>query len=239
MRPGIRRHCCVLDGLASNAWARDIAGELSVDAVVQYLHFWNAIHDVQPASDQECFRWKWTASRKFTARSAYLAFFEGSTIMPGAPQIWHSFAPLKFRLHAWFALRDRCWTADRRLRRGLVSHTLCPLCLIENETMEHLTMRCSYAAAVWGGLNTRLGVSLPAPGTQRSLAIRWLSAVHSLPNADQKTANSLILLVLRALWLERNARVIEGIALPWARVLDAIIDEWRLWATCRCRPRRE
>jgi hypothetical protein len=26
------------------------------------------------------------------------------------------------------ALRGRCWTADRRLRHGLLSHTLCPLC---------------------------------------------------------------------------------------------------------------
>ena len=239
VRPAVRRSRLVADGLANNAWARDIEGELTVDAVVQYLHLWAAVHAVQRTGHQDEFRWKWTASGKFSARSAYRAFFAGSTIMPGAPQIWHSFAPLKVRLHAWFALRDRCWTADRRLWRGLASHTLCPLCLIEDENMEHLTVRCSYAAAVWSGLNSRLGVSLPVPDAQSSLASWWPGAVQPLRSKDQKTANSLIMLVLRSLWLERNARVFENQALPWGRVLDAIVDEWRMWVMSRCRPSRE
>ena len=229
----------VMDGLEENAWARDIEGELSVDAVVQYLYLWDAVHAVQRVGDQDQFRWKWTASGKFSARSAYLVFFEGSMVLLGAPQVWHSFAPLKFRLHAWFALRDRCWTADRRLRRGLVSHTLCPLCLTEDETMEHLALRCTYAGAIWAGLNARLGVSLPVSDATSSLATWWPAAVQPLSSKDQKTANSLVMLVLRSLWLERNARVFERNAMPWGRVLDLIIEDWSLWASCRCRPSRE
>ena len=84
------------------------------DSVGVYLHICSGLGEVRRqrgvdgASDQDCFEWRWTASRKFSARTAYLAFFEGSTVMPGAPQVWHSFAPLKVRLHAWFTLRDRC-----------------------------------------------------------------------------------------------------------------------------------
>ena len=239
VRPGIRRKRLVIEGIADNAWARDISGELTIDAVVQYLHLWDAVRAVQRRGIQDQFEWRWTASGKFSARTAYRAFFEGSTIMPDAPQVWHSFAPLKVKLHAWLALRDRCWTADRRLRRGLVSHTLCPLCSLEDETMEHLTVRCSFAGAIWAGLNTKLGVALPLPDAHSSLALWWPTAVQHLSSKDQKAANSLIMLALRAIWLERNARVFENKALPVGRVLEAIVEEWRLWATCRCRPTRE
>ena len=176
-----------------------------MEVVVQYLHLWDAVCMVQFDGDHDRFEWRWTASRKFSARTAYLAFFEGSTVMPGAPQVWHSFAPLKVRLHAWFSLRDRCGTADRRLRHGLVSHTLCPLCIAEAETVEHLTMRCSYAATVWAGITVRLGVALPLPDANSSMAIWWPAAVQSLSKKDEKIANSLIMLTTRAIWLERNA----------------------------------
>jgi hypothetical protein len=58
--------------------------------------------------------------------------------------MWHSFAQLKYKMHAWLALRRRYWTADRRLRRGLASHTLCPLCAAANETLDHLSLHCSF-----------------------------------------------------------------------------------------------
>jgi hypothetical protein len=41
------------------------------------------------------FTWKWTANGQFSTRSAYRAFFNSSTVLPGAAQLWHSFAPFK------------------------------------------------------------------------------------------------------------------------------------------------
>ena len=35
VRPGLRRRRTVGEGLVNDAWARDVAGELSIDAVVQ------------------------------------------------------------------------------------------------------------------------------------------------------------------------------------------------------------
>jgi hypothetical protein len=42
----LRRRRTVHDGLAGNSWTGDISGELSVDAVVQYVRLWAAIQDV-------------------------------------------------------------------------------------------------------------------------------------------------------------------------------------------------
>jgi hypothetical protein len=46
VRPAVRRKLTVAEGVTENAWARDISGELTVEAVADYLRLWSAIHDV-------------------------------------------------------------------------------------------------------------------------------------------------------------------------------------------------
>ncbi|KAM0885378.1 hypothetical protein ACQ4PT_030381 [Festuca glaucescens] len=118
VRPSCIKRRTVRDAVLLNAWALDITGELTVDAVVQYLKLWSAVASVQLGVGEDTFRWKWTADGVFSVRLAYRAFFHGTTALPGAAHVWHSFAPFKHRFHAWLSLRRRCWTADRRLRRG-------------------------------------------------------------------------------------------------------------------------
>jgi hypothetical protein len=43
VRPGIKRSRTVQQGLPDAAWVRDIAGELSVNALVQFLNLWTAL----------------------------------------------------------------------------------------------------------------------------------------------------------------------------------------------------
>ncbi|KAM0851405.1 hypothetical protein ACQ4PT_052428 [Festuca glaucescens] len=148
VKPRFRRKMMVQDGLLGNAWATAIEGDLSIDTVVQYLRLWDDVTACQLQIGNDSFRWKWTSSGSFTARSAYLAFFGGTTAMPGAAHIWDSFAPMAYRMHAWLALRRRCWTADRHLLRGLQSHVLCPMCTAVDETIDHLSVGCAFALRV-------------------------------------------------------------------------------------------
>jgi hypothetical protein len=128
---------------------------------VQYLGLWVRIQEAATlrGGDRDSFAWKWHEDGHFSSKSAYRMQFQGSVGLPGAPLIWHSFAPLRFKMHAWLALRRRCWTADRRLRRGLTSHVLCPLCGAEDETLDHLSLHYSFAQGVWNGLVQ--GLDLP------------------------------------------------------------------------------
>ncbi|XP_071678586.1 uncharacterized protein [Lolium perenne] len=108
VRPGVVKRRSVRDGLLNHAWATDIVGELSVDAVVQYLRLSAAVVVVPINGGADTFRWKWTEDGTFTVRSAYRMFFHGTTTLPGAVHVWNSFAPYKFRFHAWLSLRGRC-----------------------------------------------------------------------------------------------------------------------------------
>jgi hypothetical protein len=121
IRPSIRRTRTMVDDMPNHSWARDIRGELSVDAIRGYLKLWGAIQAVPRLGhdNEDSFRWKWTVDSCYSSKSAYLTLFYGTTALPGATHMWHSFALLKYKLHAWLALRRRCWTADRQWRRGL------------------------------------------------------------------------------------------------------------------------
>jgi hypothetical protein len=70
IRLGVVKRRSMRDGVLNHAWARDIVGELSVDAVLQYLRLWTAIAGVPLNDGEDTFRWKWTDNGNFTVRSA-------------------------------------------------------------------------------------------------------------------------------------------------------------------------
>jgi hypothetical protein len=181
--------------------------------------------------------WKWTADGSFSSKMAYRAFFFGRTALPGASQVWHSFAPFKVKFHAWLALRRRCWTADRLARRGLPTHALCKLCHATAETLDHLSLQCPYAMEVWSGTWQRLRLAIPLPDVQSTLTEWWPAAVEQLSKDDSKCANSLIMLALRSLWLERNARVFDNVHTPATVVVNLVVQEWEMWLSCKRRGR--
>jgi hypothetical protein len=43
IRPAARRACTMAEGCLDHNWARDIRGELSVEAIRGYLNLWGAI----------------------------------------------------------------------------------------------------------------------------------------------------------------------------------------------------
>jgi hypothetical protein len=77
--PAARKRRIVAVGLLHNSWALDISGELSIDATMDYLRLWSAVHAAarpNPAADEaDVFRWKWTSDGVFTSRSAYDMLF--------------------------------------------------------------------------------------------------------------------------------------------------------------------
>jgi hypothetical protein len=114
IRSSVKRARTVAEGLLDHGWPHNIAGELSVAALRDYLKLWNAIQGVPRRGFDEAntFPWKWTANGSYTSKLAYLTLFHGTTGLAGAANMWNSFAPLKHKLHAWLALRRRCWMAD-------------------------------------------------------------------------------------------------------------------------------
>jgi hypothetical protein len=92
---------------------------------------------------------------------------------------------------------------------GMVYHLMSPAPFYDNEaeTLYHISPLCPYALRVWTRVTVGARVHLPLPSA--GIGDWWPQAVRALPANQRKDSNSMIILVLRALWLERNARIFD------------------------------
>lgn len=95
-------------------------------------------------------------------------------------EVWPKFSYL-LGVHCWTShLRGRDYIGGTPLSAlcyigGSPLSALCPMCHIEEETVEHLRVRCSFAQSLWLSLPTSLLVRCSFP---QSL---WLSLPPSIP----------------------------------------------------------
>jgi hypothetical protein len=122
---------------------------------------------------------------------------------------------------------------------GLPLHIMCPLCGSREETIDHILLQCPLATAIWTGAITRLGLPNIVPSDHAELGEWWPLAVNCFAASDRRSAKSFISLVVRTLWLERNARVFDRKCTSAQVSLRLILDEWKAWMAYRHGSRRE
>jgi hypothetical protein len=197
------------EALQESRWVMAIRGAPSIPAVVEFLELWERLSTIQLHNVEDRVTWKLCNNGAYTSKSAYQAFFSGRTREMAASQLWPAGALLLHKLHMWFLLKDRLWTADRLARRGLEHPMECTLCCQEPETADHITLQCSFARQVW--YNTLLQYRLHGftPNRNSVTALWWTDLSEAVPRKKRKEINALVILVARSIWLERNSRVFD------------------------------
>jgi hypothetical protein len=64
--------------MLDNRWFSDIPGTLATRGAKELITLWAAVHGVQRHADRkDCFRWPWTASGQYSAKSTYDMIHQG------------------------------------------------------------------------------------------------------------------------------------------------------------------
>jgi hypothetical protein len=88
----------VSEALTNRRWVSDIKGALTLGALVDYLHLWNAITDVVLQSNSEDKHiFSIAPNGQYSASSAYNGFFTGSVAFDHYKMVWKFWAPPKCR----------------------------------------------------------------------------------------------------------------------------------------------
>jgi hypothetical protein len=199
LKPNRLKSRTVAEGLLQQSWISDLSVGLSVPAMVQFLVLRNAIKGITLIHGQaDSIQWIWTASLTFSIKSAYLAFFEGRQLWPLFAPIWCCKAPLKFKIFAWKAAWDRCWTGVHRRNHGLTNDDSCGLCLQEAESIDHLLLGCSVSWIIWFQVFSGLGNPDLTPDANASLVDWWIRVATTWPAKPTKKICSILLLVFRS-----------------------------------------
>ena len=100
-------------------------------------------------------------------------------------------------------------TMDNLTRRGKILVNACPMCLEEEETVDHLTLNCRVANMIWNSVLGWFSYSWAFPRPIQDLIKSWKSPI-SHPRGKEMW-NVAFLAVIWTLWKERSARCFEGV----------------------------
>lgn len=187
------------------SWNVNLLGELFPVEVV------NTICALPLSSNLYADRWIWGVDKRgvFSVKSAYhiaraqVLNEDSSLPNPCASLwkgIWNAQVPGQVKIYVWKACVNILPTRSRLCERGIDIDTHCPLCDEEVESPLHALCECSTASEVL--LNAH--VALPPSAPQHHNIREWfITQVNSLP----KTSFSILLMMVWAIWRNRNSMV--------------------------------
>ncbi|GJM91715.1 hypothetical protein PR202_ga08120 [Eleusine coracana subsp. coracana] len=220
----------VEEGLVNQNWADDIQGGLSLVGLYEFFQLWDYIAEVMLSQEEDIHVWKLDASGQYSTKSAYRAFYNGSTTFAPWRRLWKSWAPPKCKIFLWLAIRNRCWTTDRLARRGLPHPEHCPLCDQEEETVQHLLTSCVLAREFWSCIFSKLNLQEKVPTVhEESFVSWWRRAIKRVPKERKEGLNTVIILGAWVLWKHRNDCVFNSATPRIRTLLKNFDDEHHLW----------
>jgi hypothetical protein len=122
---------------------------------------------LSPFLSRDWLIWQCTKNEDFTVRSAYHLGMEKQARQQlrclGAKKegevwktCWSLRVPNAIKMFLWRACHNLLPTKVNLLKRGICDNSLCPICLSENETVEHIIWECPTANDVWGEATIKL-----------------------------------------------------------------------------------
>lgn len=155
----------------------------------EYFQLWDIIQDFLLTTTKDSHSWRFESSGIFTSKSAYQAFFNGLITFEPWRHIWKSWAPVNCKVFHWFAVRNRCWTADRLAKWNLSHPSLCPLCGKPEETMQHLLTSCVFACKLWFRILSPVGFKCACQITEiKSLQASGEKQLSGYPKKRRKVS---------------------------------------------------
>ncbi|KAK1273796.1 hypothetical protein QJS04_geneDACA015179 [Acorus gramineus] len=122
--------------------------------------------------------------------------------------IWQKYQPPTYSACTWLALLDKAPTLTNLQRKGLVREVTSLMCKSEVETVDHLYLKCPFAAFIWSLVLRKMGLQRPRLAGLQAF-VDWLDQTFPI-GAPQHIMQVAFVAAIRCLWKERCTRLFQG-----------------------------
>lgn len=108
-----RKNKTVKEELINQNWTRGLWRMQSVSEMASFVQLWDHVQEIQLTEGRDQIKWKWTEDGNYTAKSAYMAQFQGSYSTFRGSHIWQAEAEGKHKFFSWLLIQSKLLTADK------------------------------------------------------------------------------------------------------------------------------
>ncbi|WMV30621.1 hypothetical protein MTR67_024006, partial [Solanum verrucosum] len=124
--------------------------------------------------------------------------------------IWKTRLPPKIKCFTWTTLKNAILTLDNLNRRKLQLVNRCFMCLNNLESVNHLSLHCPVAAALWNMFISIAGINWILPQSVKEVVGSW--SLREVDSPIKKTRQMIPSCIFWCIWKERNLRCFDGIS---------------------------
>ncbi|XP_060209486.1 uncharacterized protein LOC132636576 [Lycium barbarum] len=148
------------------------------------------------------------SSEKITIKEIYLKLRGAFPKVHRRKIICNNIGAPKWIFILFLAIHGRLYTKDRLLKWGVTDNSICPLCEVEDESIDHLFFKYELSNGVWCKLLRWQGTNRPV--MRWADAVVWMVANVNGKSAAAKMFRAVLAAAVYILWQERNQRVFQG-----------------------------
>jgi hypothetical protein len=196
------------------------------------------VEDIRFGNEPDTLIWCYTKTGTYTTQSFYVIInYKGITPLY-ILVVWSIIVPQRIHMFLWLLSHNKLTIVDNLNKKGLNKPSQCKFC-DEHESIAHLFFECVVAKDMWCYVKEFLGINI---GTDYiSVASKWLSRDKFY------IANTILVAVLRGIWLIRNEfvfqnqvwsdvkmvlRKVMALTVEWSPICKAVkVESLRNWCS--------
>lgn len=199
-------HATVSRATRGNLW--NLPAPRSDEAVA--LHAYLTTISV-PAATDDADLYSWTIRgvklHSFSSAKTWSVIRETKPPCSWHKTVWFKDNTPKHAFHMWVTVQDRLPTRSRLAAWGLLTPTICCLCLLSDESRDHLFIDCPYSKDIWKMMLQKLSLTTLSFDSWAHL-LTWPA---SAPNQSMRTLRSIaVQTIVYNIWTERNNRIFKN-----------------------------
>ncbi|XP_021986317.1 uncharacterized protein LOC110882654 [Helianthus annuus] len=199
----------------------------------QWTGLLRVLNGVKLQDGPDTWAWKSDGNSAFSVAVVRDQILRCSMLIEEEWKHWNRWVPSKVNIFSWRVVLGRIPVKEELAKRGVVLHnSVCPMCNINIETVDHLVCNCNMSKVIWW--NVLAWVKLPV-GTLFGAAKEVLNYIEGRKGSKvwKQVINLIFQITIWHIWKTRNAKEYRNIQVSGNMVVDDIKADSFIWLKSR------